>query len=77
MTIRKQLQAMIMLPDAVMRGTVDEITEKSIFVSSPVGRKEFQVVNPSTFKDGDKVKFQGNTYLGRIPPELESTIYVV
>lgn len=77
MTLKAQISAMVTKPTPVLKGTVTSVSEQSIFVSSPVGLKEFQVDNPSAYKVGDSVKFQGNTYLGRIPSNLTSTSYVV
>ena len=77
MSINSQLQKVFRVNDPVSRGTVASISESSIFVSSPVGLKEFQVPAPGAFNVGDEVKFQGNTYLGRIPSSLSSKRIVV
>lgn len=77
MTIKAQISAIISQPDPILNGAVTSVTENSIFVSSSNGLKEFQVDSPSSYKVGDTVKFQGPNFLGRIPNDLTTTIYVV
>ena len=77
MRMKRKLAKVIDSRQPVYRGKVQKITESSIFVSSPVGLKEFQVASPSSFSKGDNVKFQGNNYLGRIPNNISGKIYVV
>jgi len=77
MTIKAQISAVITKPDPILKGAVTAITERSIFVSSTNGLKEFQVDSPSSYKVGDTVRFQGPNFLGRIPDDLTTTTYVV
>jgi hypothetical protein len=77
MTITNQLGAMVTRPVPVEKGEVTSISTNSIYVSSRRGLKEFQVANPSSFRLGDTVKFQGNSYLGKLPSSQSNKIFVV
>jgi hypothetical protein len=75
-TIKTDLQNYVTSRVPVMNGTVEVVSDNSIIVSSRAGRKEFQVPDVSQFSVGDRVKFQGNTYLGRTPV-ADGLVYVV
>lgn len=78
MSIKNKLkQTLGVQPSNVRKGKVTAIAEFSIFVSSGAGVREFQVAAPSSFRIGDQVKFEGNTYLGRLPPAGNSKVVVV
>jgi hypothetical protein len=77
MSIKAQISAVISREEPIQKGGVTAVTDNSIFVSSTKGLKEFQVENPSAYKVGDIVKFQGPNFLGRIPSDLTTKIYVV
>lgn len=77
MTLKAQINAVLGAAPPVRQGAVVRITERSIMVSSSQGLKEFQVDNPGSYNSGDLIKFQGNTYLGRVPSNLTSKTYVV
>jgi hypothetical protein len=75
-TVKADLQSYVSSRVPVLLGTVELVSDNSIIVSSKAGRKEFQVPDVSQFSVGDRVKFQGNTYLGRTPI-TDGLVYVV
>ena len=77
MTIRKKFQNYVSIPTPIARGFVTSTGSGSIFVSSPTGVREFKVENPSNYKVGDTVRFQGRVFLGKTSSESESTVVVV
>jgi len=75
--ISKKLAKIVSTENPVSRGKVTQISDTSIFVSTRFGVKEFQVDSPSSYKVGSDVKFQGNTFLGKLPALTESRVHVV
>ena len=76
-SIHKKMKNLVSSKDPVQRGTVVRTTDSSIFVSSKLGLKEFQVTSPSNYRSGDTVKFQGNSFLGKVPSENTAKIVTV
>ena len=76
MTIKGDLKSLVTSVVPVYRGTVESKTETTIIVSSKAGRKEFQVADVTQYQLGDTVKFQGNSFLGKIPA-ASGNVYVV
>ena len=72
-----RMQKLVNVPEPVLRGKVTSVRGASIYVSSTVGLKEFQVASPSSYSIGDGVKFQGNNFLGRLPSESSTKVVVV
>lgn len=77
MSQRKRFQNYTVQTPKVVRGKVTRVSSGSIFVSSPNGLKEFQVDNAPSYKVGDTVRFQGNTFIGRAPSEDSGRIVAV
>lgn len=66
MTLRKDLNRYLEPTRKQSRGTVVEIKETSIVVSSNLGKKEFTVSNISAYAVGTLVRFQGDVFLGKV-----------
>ena len=77
MSQRKRFQNYTVSTPKVVRGKVTQISGASIYVSSPSGLREFQVDNVNSYKVGDTVRFQGNTFIGRAPSDSSTKIVAV
>ena len=75
--IRNDLSRLVSGKTPVLRGSVLRIQGSTIRVTSPSGIKEFSVADTSGYKIGDVVRFQGNSFLGKIPASLGGTVIVV
>jgi len=62
---------------AVLQGTVQSIVLDVLLLSSPNGPKQFKVANPGTYRKGDRVRFQGEVFLGKASDETEVPHYAV
>jgi hypothetical protein len=77
MTIKNTLREYMTPKSPTYSGTVSAVTPTTIGVKSKLGRRDFQVANPSQYRVGDPVKFQGNSFLGRLPAVSEIKTYSV
>ena len=71
------LQQLLSPTVAVYQGTVVAINLDNLSLSSPSGPKQFKVANPGTYRVGDKVRFQGDVFLGKVADEAKVASYSV
>jgi len=68
----------LLVPEVtVVQGTIMSVAVDTVYVSSPNGPKQFKVANPGTYKAGDKVRFQGDVFIGTVPDETNVPHYSV
>jgi hypothetical protein len=67
--IMLDLQGLIVPKSDVWQGTITGIAQDVITISSPNGVRNFKVANPGSFNVGNKVRYQGNLFLGRVTDE--------
>lgn len=77
MSVRKQLQQYLGPENTTLSGSVVKVNSNSILAATSIGVKEFQVTNPSALRIGDKIRFRGGVYLGKIPPINSVPVYTV
>jgi len=63
------LQRLLTSTQMIRQGTVTGVTLDVVSLASPDGPKNFKVVNPGTYRTGDKVRFQGDVFLGKVVDE--------
>jgi hypothetical protein len=71
------LQKLLVPRNDVLQGTVTGVGLDSVSLSSPSGPKTFKVANSGSYRLGDKVRFQGELFIGRVTDELNIPHYSV
>ena len=71
------LQKLLATPQTVRQGTVVGVLLDVVSISSPFGMKSFRVANPGTYQTGDRVRFQGEVFLGKMADEAGIPQYSV
>jgi|PlaIllAssembly_1097288.scaffolds.fasta_scaffold47349_2 hypothetical protein len=75
--IMNDLRKLIVPRNDIRQGTVTGVNGDVVSISSPNGPRNFKVPNPGSYVAGNKVRYQGELFIGKVTEESSLPHYSV